>query len=104
MSIQINNNICIGCGRCTQVCPGSLIGLNAEHKACISCPERCWGCASCLKECPVQAISLFLGEDIGGLGGNLTVKREGNLIHWKFTKSDGTTKIITVNSKDSNKY
>ena len=27
MSIRINKDKCIGCGKCTQVCPGTLIAL-----------------------------------------------------------------------------
>ena len=67
-------------------------------------PERCWGCTSCLKECPVQAIEMFLGEDIGGLGGRLTVCREQHLLHWKVRLPDGKETTITVDSRNSNKY
>jgi len=104
MSIEISSDVCIGCGQCTEVCPGSLIRLNDEGKARISRPERCWGCASCVKECPVQAIALFLGEDMGGLGGKLTARQENALLHWTVTKPDGGIQTITVDSRDSNKY
>ncbi|HAI77471.1 MAG TPA: adenylylsulfate reductase, partial [Ruminococcus sp.] len=55
MSIAINQNACIGCGKCHDVCPGTLIHLNADRKAFIKYPKDCWGCTSCLKECPVHA-------------------------------------------------
>lgn len=103
MSIKIQKNQCIGCGRCTEVCPGNLIKL-INGKADIPKPERCWGCASCLKECPTQAIALLLGEDAGGLGGRMTVRQEGTLLHWSIKKTDASTQTVTVNSRDSNKY
>ncbi len=104
MSIEITAAKCIGCGRCRKVCPGSLIRLDETGKAVIPRPERCWGCASCVKECPVQAITMFLGEDMGGLGGRLTVRRENTLLHWTVTNPDGSAKTLTVNSRDSNNY
>jgi adenylylsulfate reductase, subunit B len=103
MSIEIRQNLCIGCGKCASVCPGSLIKLK-NKTATIPKPERCWGCASCVKECSVGAIALFLGEDMGGLGGKMTVRRENSLLHWTVTKADGTAQTITVNSRDANKY
>ncbi len=104
MSIEISRAVCIGCGQCTEVCPGTLIRRNGGGKAYIPRPERCWGCASCVKECPVQAITLFLGEDMGGQGGKLTVRKEKTLLHWTVKKPNGDTKTLTVDSRDSNKY
>jgi adenylylsulfate reductase subunit B len=103
VSILIEESKCTGCGACTQVCPGSLLKLQ-DAKAKIAKPERCWGCCSCLKECPVQAIALYLGEDMGGRGGRMHVQKEGHLLHWIAALPGGATKIITVDSRDSNKY
>lgn len=61
MSIRINQERCIGCGQCIDVCPGSLIDRNAQGKAWMHYPKDCWGCVSCVKECPVQAIDFYLG-------------------------------------------
>ena len=63
-----------------------------------------WGCASCIKECPFEAISYYLGADIGGMGSQMTVHTEGDLLHWRIKKTDGTIETIVVNKKDSNKY
>ena len=38
MSIAIDQNACIGCGKCHDVCPGTLIHLNADRKAFIKYP------------------------------------------------------------------
>ncbi|MDR3239469.1 MAG: 4Fe-4S binding protein [Clostridiales bacterium] len=103
MSIEITRGVCTGCGKCAAVCPGSLIKL-AGDAAVIERPERCWGCASCVKECPAGAMALYLGEDIGGLGGRMTVKCEGGLLHWRITMPDGTPKTIAIDSRVSNRY
>ncbi len=103
MSIAIKKNTCIGCKKCVDVCPGSLIKME-EKKAFIKYPQDCWGCSSCIKECPVQAISLYLGADIGGVGSKLTVVTEGAIVHWNIEKSNGVTEVIDVNRKDSNQY
>ena len=68
MSIAINAKQCVGCGKCSMVCPGSLIHMNADGKAFIKYPKDCWGCTSCLKECAVHAIRFYLGADMGGMG------------------------------------
>ena len=103
MSIEIRHDLCIACGRCTRICPGSLIKLK-EGKAVIPRPERCWGCASCIKECPSEAIALFLGKDMGGLGARMTVRKEGQLLHWTVAKPGSASQTVTINSRDANKY
>lgn len=103
MSIRINKDKCIGCGRCTKVCPGTLIALEGKC-ACIKYPKDCWGCVSCVKECPVGAIDFFLGADIGGRGSTLHVEEEGDILHWHIHKYDGTEEIIDVDRKNANKY
>ena len=80
MSIAIDSMKCRACGKCLDVC------------------------ASCIKECPFEAISYYLGADIGGMGSQMTVHTEGDLLHWRIKKTDGTIETIVVNKKDSNKY
>jgi adenylylsulfate reductase subunit B len=103
MSIEILKDSCIGCGRCSKVCPGSLIRIK-DGKAFMKYPENCWGCASCLKECQAGALRLYLGKDMGGLGGKLSVTREGALLHWTVEKPDGSCQTITIDSRNSNQY
>jgi adenylylsulfate reductase subunit B len=57
-----------------------------------------------MKECPSEAILLYLGADIGGLGGRMSVRREGALLSWRVQKPDGTAVTITTDSRQSNKY
>ena len=105
MSIRIEAAQCIGCGRCTEVCPGNLLRLDdAERKAVMLHPQDCWGCTACLKECPAGAIRYFLGADLGGQGSTLSVWESGGVNHWRITRPDGTTLALDVNKKDPNQY
>ncbi|MBU3201039.1 ferredoxin family protein [Clostridium estertheticum] len=104
MSIKIDLQKCVGCGKCRKICPGNLIFKNGESKAFIKYPEECWGCTACLKECPVQAINYYLGADIGGKGTFLNTKKEKNLLHWHIYKPNKVEIIITTNETEANKY
>ena len=109
MSIHIDRNLCIGCGRFCEVCPGNLIKQQPQPgdrhtKAEIKCPQDCWGCTSCLKECPRHAIKFFLGADVGGRGSILSYQKKGSSSIWRVKGIDGTFQEITVNTKEANKY
>lgn len=103
MSIAIDRNKCIGCGKCSIVCPGSLIKVE-NKKAFIKYPKDCWGCTSCLKECPVNAVEFYLGADIGGMGSLVHIEKNGNILNWIINRSDGIVTEIKINTKESNKY
>ena len=104
MSIRINDEKCVGCKRCIDVCPGSLIALQASGKAFMKYPKDCWGCVSCVKECPVQAIDFYLGADMGGRGSTMRVKTQGQYLYWQITLPDGTEKTIRINRQEANAY
>lgn len=104
MSIAIDKLKCVGCGKCHDVCPGTLIKLGEDKKAFIKYPKDCWGCTSCIKECPVHAIEFFLGADIGGMGSMVHTEKRGDLLCWVINHADGHTSEIEINPKESNKY
>lgn len=109
MSILIDQNLCIGCKRCTEVCPGNLIKQlsldgSKKTKANIKNPEYCWGCTSCIKVCPKKAIKFFLGADLGGRGSVLSYEKKDFISIWHVTHADGTCEEIEVNTKEANKY
>ena len=103
MSIEIDAAKCLGCGRCADICPGGVIRV-AGGRAELPRPERCWGCAACVKECPVQAAALFLGADIGGLGGRMTARREGPVLRWTVRLPDGGEWTMAVDGRRPNQY
>ncbi len=107
MSVAIDNMKCVGCGRCSLVCPGNLIilcGDSGERKARIRDPKDCWSCASCVKECPVDAIALVLPLELGGKGGRLNVEEDGSIKYWTYTGRDGTFVKMMTDAAEANKY
>lgn len=104
MSIGIHRDKCVGCKKCTQVCPGNLLEMDSDNKVSMKYKKDCWGCASCIKECNYKAIYLYLGADIGGRGSKMYVTTKEELIYWQIKKLDGTTHEIKINPKDSNEY
>ena len=81
MSIVINKELCKNCGKCANVCPGSLIKRDEDGQ-----------------------ISLYLGADIGGMGSQMSVENKGDLLLWNIRKMDGTTDQIVIDKKEANKY
>lgn len=103
MSIQIDLKKCTGCKGCEEVCPGNLIEIK-NGKAAIRQVRDCWGCTACVKACRSQAISYYLGADIGGNGSLLYVKDSKDTLTWVFRKADGQTERIIVDKEKSNDY
>ena len=104
MSIAIDSMKCRACGKCLDVCPGSLIVRGEDKKAVIRYPKDCWGCCSCIKECKVDAIALYLGADMGGMGSLVHTEKEGDILRWIVDHPNGKTSEIRINTKQSNQY
>lgn len=105
MSIRIKKELCTGCGKCREVCPGTLLFKDQEsNKTYIKYPEECWGCTSCLKECGQKAITYYLGADIGGNGTAMYVVEKGKELHWHISAQEGDEKIIIINKMKANSY
>lgn len=103
MSIRINQEKCVGCKKCMEVCPGTLI-LIENHKAWMKYPKNCWGCVSCVKECKMGAIDFYLGADIGGMGSVMNVSNQGDILEWRIKKADEREILIRIDRKNSNQY
>ena len=104
MSIVIDSEKCRGCGKCEKVCPGTLIGMNEQGRACMKYPKDCWACSSCIKECPFGAIALYLGADMGGMGSKMTVQEKDDKLYWNVERFDGSKEQSVIDKKESNKY
>ena len=103
MSIRIDQKKCVGCRKCSEVCPGTLIVME-DKKAVMKYPKNCWGCVSCVKECKAGAIEFYLGADIGGMGSLVHTEKKGDILSWIIDKPEGETIKIDINQKESNKY
>ncbi len=64
VNFQVDQERCIGCGKCMQVCPGGIIYLDAKKHAALQEIQElgwngCWQCEHCLAVCPQGAISIL---------------------------------------------
>jgi len=60
---QVNQDLCIGCQACTQVCPFEAIQVVGGTAQVIW--EQCMGCGACEPFCPQGALSLVRDEGKG---------------------------------------
>jgi len=51
---------CVGCGRCTEVCPHGVFDM-IEKKALITDKDLCMECGACALNCPTKAIEVNAG-------------------------------------------
>ncbi|MFW6207618.1 MAG: ATP-binding protein [Spirochaetota bacterium] len=66
--VQVNSELCIGCGICLARCPMEALTLEkttasgpAESRAkqtAVLAPQRCIGCGVCVHSCPVNALAM----------------------------------------------
>lgn len=59
-TLELDQQVCIGCGRCPEVCPHQVFEL-VEKKAIIRDFDACMECGACARNCPVKAISVDAG-------------------------------------------
>ena len=51
---------CVGCGRCTEVCPHGVFEI-ADGKAQIVDKDSCMECGACALNCPASALEVNAG-------------------------------------------
>ncbi|MFZ3045178.1 MAG: mercury methylation ferredoxin HgcB [Desulfatirhabdiaceae bacterium] len=59
-TLQLNADLCVGCGMCERVCPHGVIQV-IEKTARIMDRDACIECGACATNCPVQAIDVTPG-------------------------------------------
>ena len=105
MMISIDKKICVGCGKCVDICPGNLLTLKNEN-VCAFCREvrDCWGCCACVKICPKGAICYQLSADLGGAGAKLFAHDSKTKLIWEILKSNGEKIFLEVDKRQANKF
>jgi len=59
-TMELDQEKCIGCGRCVEVCPHEVF-LIAGRKAEIRDRDACMECGACKRNCPAEAIEVDAG-------------------------------------------
>jgi len=57
MPAVVDEEKCLGCGKCVESCPIGAISLNEDGLAIVD-KEKCEGCLKCAKACPNEAITV----------------------------------------------
>jgi NAD-dependent dihydropyrimidine dehydrogenase PreA subunit len=60
VTLELNVNKCLGCGRCLEVCPHGVFAAD-DMKVRIKDKDACIECGACAKNCPLNAISVKSG-------------------------------------------
>ena len=58
VTATVDENLCVGCGRCVDVCPYQALTLKPETGLVDVTEVKCKGCGSCAATCPVGAMQL----------------------------------------------
>lgn len=59
-TLKLKQDKCIGCGRCTEVCPHNVFVIE-DNKANINQKDNCMECGACAKNCPANALEVKTG-------------------------------------------
>ena len=60
VSLSLNDEKCVGCGKCAEVCPHGVFSVE-EGKARICEKDFCMECGACALNCPAEAIDVDAG-------------------------------------------
>ena len=57
MKVVINEELCIGCGICAEMCPENVLEVDPEEEVCkVVRPEDCIECEACSVNCEYEAV------------------------------------------------
>lgn len=93
VTLELDEEKCVGCGMCVEVCPHEVFTMNGTKKAAIAHRDACIECGACAKNCPVDAISVDVGVGCAAAVINSLLGREASACCCSLTpQSDGTVK------------
>ncbi len=56
-NVLVNEELCIGCGECVDVCPVEVFELQDDKAVPVNVDE-CLGCESCVEVCEQDAVNI----------------------------------------------
>ena len=62
VTLQLDRDKCVGCGRCLEVCPHGVFSLTGD-KTIIVDRDACMECGACARNCPAGA--LYVKNGVG---------------------------------------
>lgn len=60
VTLELDLEACIGCGRCAEVCPHGVFEVR-DRKARMLDRDACMECGACARNCPAEAIGVENG-------------------------------------------
>ena len=77
VTLDLDNEKCVGCGMCTIVCPRAVLGMNNGH-ARIENRDACMECGACARNCPTAAITVQAGVGCAAAVMNAALGRDSS--------------------------
>ena len=62
VTLRLDQELCVGCGRCLEVCPHGVLKMESG-KAALALRDACMECGACARNCPTRAI--FVKNGVG---------------------------------------
>ena len=60
VTLSLDEQKCIGCGLCLEVCPHGIFEMKDRHARIVD-RDGCMECGACAKNCPVSAVTVQPG-------------------------------------------
>ena len=76
-TLALEEEKCVGCGMCLNVCPHAVLGMN-DGRASIQSRDSCMECGACARNCPAAAISVKAGVGCAAAVINAALGRTGS--------------------------
>lgn len=77
VTLQLDQEKCVGCGMCLIVCPHAVLGMNNGH-ARIENRDACMECGACSRNCPTEALTVRAGVGCAAAVINAALGRDGS--------------------------
>ncbi|MBW2094048.1 MAG: 4Fe-4S binding protein [Deltaproteobacteria bacterium] len=77
VTLELDQEKCVGCGMCLVVCPHAVLVMNDGH-AQIEKRDACMECGACALNCPTEAITVQAGVGCASAVINAVLGRQGD--------------------------